>query len=126
MKPEVQQAVVEIRSAFPKASVEASDLEGGGAFVSITPLDPGPVYEQPEVCLMFEVTNAYPTADIYPMFAFPKLTRSDGQPLGGGFGDKDYKGNPCTMISRRQKSNVSEYPSAGRKVKRVWAWVKRQ
>lgn len=126
MNEEIKKAVEEIKSAFPSSAVRTEDLDGCGVCVTIGPLNPGALYEQNEVCIMFEITGAYPAADIYPIFVIPKLTRSDGQNYRDGLSKTKFKEQDVTQISRRIRSGDLTYETAGFKVKRVWEWTKRQ
>lgn len=126
MEKEITKAVQDIKSTFPSSAIRVEDLDGGGICVTIGPLNPGASYEQSQVCIVFEITNAYPAADIYPIFVVPKLTRSDGQNYGNGLSEAKFKEQDVTQISRRIRLGDPTYETAGFKVKRVWEWTKRQ
>ena len=85
MKTLVQDAVVELRAAFPAAIITADDDGSSGAFITMDSIDPGPVYTQHETWLGFHISHSYPDAEVYPLFVRPDLARIDGSDHGQGF-----------------------------------------
>lgn len=64
MKPEIQQAIEEIRSAFPGVSLDIEPDPEGGAFVTANDFPLGPQYEPERSWCGFRITFQYPFADI--------------------------------------------------------------
>lgn len=126
MKAAVQQAVAELRAAFPAAVVTADDDSSGGAFVTVDPIDPGPAYTQGETWLGFHVGHNYPDADVYPLFVRADLARTDGGGHGQGFGVAEFREQPALQLSRRSNQRAAEFDTAVRKVHKVMEWLHTQ
>lgn len=132
MKAEVQQAVAEIRAAFPEATVSAVADESGGAYIEVASVPLGPVYEQSETWIGFQVTHLYPYADVYPHFVRPDLRRKDGGPLGdagnpgstGVLADgRTFLNRPAIMLSRRSRGTAASTQTALLKLQKVLLWL---
>ena len=95
MNRDVAQAVAELETSFPDTEVVASGTGDGGAIVTINPIDPGPVYVQRETWLKFTISFQYPSADVYPLFVRPDLTRVDANGHGKGFSAASFHGEPA-------------------------------
>lgn len=130
MKAEVQQAVAEIRAAFPEATVSAVADGSGGAYIEVGSVPLSPVYEQRETWIGFQVTHQYPYADVYPHFVRPDLRRRDGAPLGdagnpsgtGVWADgRNFRDRPAIMLSRRSKGPAAQ--TALLKLQKVLRWL---
>lgn len=78
--PAVAEQIEELRVQFPGKTVTAEPDDAGGAYVMISPIDPGPAYKQRESWLGFQISYLCPDSDIYPLFLRPDLERVDGQP----------------------------------------------
>ena len=102
MTPEIQNAVQEIRDAFPSCCIDSVEDGQGGAFVTIhdVPIE-GELYQQPSSWFGFHITHTYPYADVYPHFVRDDLSRRDGKALGEGTSIGSFRGTPAVQISRR-------------------------
>ena len=126
MKPEVKQAVEELREHFPDAEVMAVGTDDGGAMVTIDPVDPGPAYIQRETWLKFAITFQYPYSDVYPLFVRPDLSRVDGQGHGEGIAKGEFDGESAIQLSRRSNRLNPAIDTAALKVTKVLAWLRAQ
>ncbi|WP_419933182.1 hypothetical protein [Candidatus Poriferisodalis sp.] len=126
MKPEVQEAVAELRACFPAAVVSADDDGSGGAFVTVDPIDPGPAYRQDRTRLKFHISHMYPDADVYPLFVRPDLRRVDGRGHGRGFAAGSFRNESALQLSRRSNNRTAEFDTAARKVLKVIEWMHAQ
>lgn len=126
MTPEVEQAVEELRALFADTEVDAVDTGDGGAIVTVSRVDPGPVFTQRETWLRFAIGFQYPYADIYPLFVRADLTRADGQPHGEGIGLAEFDGENALQLSRRSSRLNPTIDTAALKVTKVLEWLRAQ
>ena len=126
MKPEVEQAVGELRRCFSDAEVLARATDDGGAVVAIDPIDLGPVYTPQQTWIKFVITFQYPYADVYPLFVRRDVVRADGQPHGDGFAESSFAGEPALQLSRSSKRLDPAIHTAALKVMKVIQWLKAQ
>ncbi|ADJ43939.1 hypothetical protein AMES_2116 [Amycolatopsis mediterranei S699] len=124
MTPEVTQAIEEIRAGFPEADVEVTEEADGGAVVFVSPVDPGPQYQQRETWIGFRITFQYPYSDVYPHFVRPDLTRVDGAALGEGTTPTPFEERPAIQISRRSNKLNPETDTALLKLQKVLTWLR--
>lgn len=123
MTAAVAGAIDELRATFPEAAVTVREDEQGGAYVTVEPVDPGPLYVQDETWIAFHVTFQYPYADVYPHFVRPDLVRNDGQPLGAGMGMGAFDGRPAIQLSRRSNRLDPASDTAAMKLLKVLRWL---
>ena len=126
--PAVEEAVDEIRKAFPRHSVVAEPDDDGGAFVTVSDLFLGDQYEPAASWIGFHITFQYPHADIYPHNTTAALKRRNGQPLGEGFHTgKEWKTpsrtEPATMMSRKSKDFNAARDTAAVKLRKILDWT---
>ena len=126
MKPEVEQAVEDLRRCFGDAEVVAHPRQDGGAVVTIDPIDLGPGYSPRRTWMKFAISFQYPYADIYPLFVRPDLARADGQPHGKGITIASCEGEPAVQLSRRNNHLNPEVDTATLKVTKVLEWLRKQ
>jgi len=126
MKPEVAQAVNELRVCFPNSTVEARSSDDGGAFVTIDPIHPGPAYAPQATWLKFAISFQYPYADVYPMFVRPDLIRTDGRSHGEAIAMGSFNGEPALQLSRRSNRLNPATDTAALKVTKVLQWLRDQ
>ena len=126
MKPEVAQAVIDVRTHFTGVTVTAEDDGDGGAVVSMCPLDLGPAYVQRETWMRFAISYLYPDADVYPLFVRPDLERTDGNGHGEGITMGEFRGEPAVQLSRRSNRRDPAVDTAARKVAKVLEWLRAQ
>ena len=123
MKPEIEKAIEELKECFPDSEVVATETEGGGANVTIDPVDPGSAYVQSETWLKFAISFQYPYADIYPLFVRPDLARVDGGQHGEGFSLAEFNGETALQLSRRSNRLNPAIDTACLKANKVLAWL---
>jgi hypothetical protein len=131
MKPEVEQAIEEVRRAFPGTTLDVEPDPEGGAFVRVHDFDLGERYEPARSWCAFRITFQYPFADIYPHFLVPLLKRRDATPLRPPFHlNKEWVhpggSEPATMISRRSNRRDPTMETAALKLAKVLDWVRTQ
>lgn len=126
MKPDVEQAVEELRSCFRDAEVVAHAQDDGGAIVTIGGIDLGPKYIPQRTWIKFAISFQYPYADIYPLFVRPDLARADGQPHGEGIIENSFQGELALQLSRRSNRLNPAIDTAALKVTKVNEWLRTQ
>lgn len=129
MKLEVEQAIEEIRSAFPGVCLDTEPDADGGAFVTTGELYLGPHYEPQYSWCGFHITFQYPFADIYPHYFHASLRRKDGKPLGEAFHASHQWQHPArtdasTMVSRRSNHRDPATETAALKLAKVLDWIR--
>lgn len=124
MKPEIEQAITELRSCFGDTEVVAHAKENGNVIVTIDSIDVGSRYTPPQTWVKFAITFQYPYADIYPLFVRPDLVRADGQPYGKGIKLTSFEGQPALQLSRQNNHLNPEIDNATLKVTKVIQWLK--
>lgn len=130
MNAAVQQAVEEIRSAYPGRTMDVLPDDEGGAFIKVHDLLVGKQYQPECSWVAFRITFQYPFADVYPHFCVANLARKDGRALGVGFSQSIWK-SPAgdeagTMISRRSNQLNAATDTAALKLAKVLDWMKNQ
>ena len=68
MKPNVEQALHELRCGLPSHDVRTIEDSDGGAYVIVEAIDIGASYSPPVSWIGFHITWSYPDADVYPHF----------------------------------------------------------
>ena len=126
MKPEVEQAIEELRRCFSDAEVVARATDDGGTVVTIDPIDLGPLYTPQQTWIKFAISFQYPYADVYPLFVRPDLARADGQPHGRGITNASFEGESALQLSRRSNRLNPAIDTATLKVTKVVQWLQAQ
>ncbi|MFD9669419.1 hypothetical protein ACFWAY_49045 [Rhodococcus sp. NPDC059968] len=108
--------------------VTVRQRRAGGAWVTIDPIQLGPVYEQETSWIAFQITFPYPEADVYPLFVRADVRRRDGAGHGGGFQSVTWgpRGEPGTQLSRRGNRLNPAIDTATTKVLKVLKWLSEQ
>lgn len=124
----IAEAIEELRQTFPEATVAFEPDGQGGAWVTITSVPLGPVYEQEMSWIAFQLTFPYPDADVYPLFVRPDLRRRDGAAHGDGFNSVTWgpRGESGTQLSRRSNRLNPLIDTAATKVLKVLRWLAQQ
>jgi hypothetical protein len=113
MKPSVITAIDELRSQFGK-DVSAADDGAGGAYFTIPAVDVGPHLEPATTWIGGHIVEAYPYADIYPLFIDASVRRKDGQPFAAPISvGHSWQNRPALQISRANR-NVQVAPQTAR------------
>lgn len=124
MTPEVNEAVEELKIAFPNSSVAVIETGDGGVQVTLDPVDLGEQYVQRETWIAFNIGFQYPLSDIYPLFVRPDLTRHDGAALGPGISLASFNGIQAQQLSRRSVRLNPSVDTAILKVTKVLTWLR--
>lgn len=124
MTAEVQQAVEEIRSAYPGTSVSADEDGQGGAYVRVSPIDLGEKYVPQTTWCAFHITFQYPRADVYPHFIGSDVKRADNGAFGQGVSLQKWRDAPAFQLSRRSNRLDPTIDTAATKLAKVIAWFK--
>lgn len=127
MTPEVEEAILEIKQAFPGHQIDVEIEAQGGAYVVVHDLDIGEQYRPSATWIGFLIDFQYPRSDVYPHFIAANIGRADGHNHGAGFsGPLTWNGRQAFQISRRSKSWQPEVDSAGAKLLKVQKWISEQ
>jgi hypothetical protein len=128
VKPEVQQAVDEIKAQVTESSVSVREDGQGGAYLLVEPVDLGPTYTQEtrRTWMGFHLPFQYPFADVYPHHVRRDLTRADARPLGEGMGHSRYEGfeRDSVQLSRRSNHREAALEKAVHKMLKVIEWAR--
>lgn len=124
MTPEVQEAITEVRSAFPNHAVEVTPDPDGGALVVVQDLPLGSQYRPERSWVGFRIVFQYPHADVYPHYTDPNLARVDGAPLGEGMQQSvQWHNRLATQISRSSRGWNAADDTAALKLRKVLDWL---
>lgn len=128
MLPEVEEAVAEIRSAFPANQVQAVPWAEGGAEVTVEDVELGEHYEPRTTFVGFRIDRLYPHSDVYPHFLRPDLRKTNGAalPNPGMTPNQQWRGQPAIMVSRRSTRWNPNRDTAAGKLHKVLEWVRYQ
>jgi hypothetical protein len=123
--PAVASAVDAVRAHFAGKPVEVVPDGAGGAFVLINGIDVGPRYTPSSTWLGFQISAAYPCADVYPHYVGP-LTRVDGQQHGIAIQQVPWRDRPAMQLSRSSKGWKAGVDNAALKAEKVITWLAAQ
>lgn len=125
MAPEVEEAVAEIRTAFPANEVRVTPLETGGAEVTVEGVDLTERYESRTTFVGFRIEHTYPYSDVYPHFIRPDLRKTDGTSLPNpGMTQYQWQNQPAIMVSRRSNRWDANTDTAVGKLHKVVEWIR--
>lgn len=124
----LEEALEELRQTFPEAAVTYDLDTQGNAWVTLDPVPLGPAYIQTTSWMVFQITFAYPEADVYPHFVRPDLQRKDGAAHGEGFSAGAFGPDsvPATQLSRRSNRLNPAVDTAATKALKVLRWLHQQ
>ena len=128
MLPEVEEAVAEVRAAFPGNEVRATLLADGGAEVTVEDVDLGDRYEPRTTFVGFRINGSYPFSQVYPHFLRPDVRKGDGSPLPnpGMIPNQQWQGRAAIMVSRSSNRWDPNRDTAAGKLHKVLQWVRHQ
>lgn len=136
MKAAVAEAVDELIAGLPQANVQAEADPEGGAYVRIDEVDIGPAFEPRKTWIAFQITWAYPDADVYPHFIDPGIRYVGQGPAPNQYPEGNLptsmtrgaetpgSKNPAIQISRRSNKRNAETDTALQKLLRVLDFVR--
>lgn len=120
--PAVTGGVDAVRAHFAGKPVEVVPDGAGGAFVTVRDVELGPRYTPSRAWLGFQISAAYDSADIYPLY-LGVVARADGQPPGDGVQTVQWQGQPALQLSRRSNGWRPGLDNAALKAEKVIAWL---
>jgi hypothetical protein len=136
MKPDVEQAIRELRDGLPGHEVLAQEDPDGGGHVIVEGLDIGPSFVPATAWLGFHLTWSYPDADVYPFFMDPAVKYVGSGEAGNQHPDGNLPtamtrgatmpgfGRPAIQISRRSNRRDPSTDSALQKLLRVLEFLR--
>lgn len=115
-------AVTELHEQFAGHKITVTPDGAGGVFVVIDDVEPGAPYVEASTWLGFQITAAYPDADVYPHFS-GRIHRTDGRPHGEGFAEAEWQTRPALQLSRRSNQWNPAADTAALKAMKVITWL---
>lgn len=128
VRPEIAEALDEIRATFGDTSVSAKVVEDENVWVTVSDVFLGEQWDPSHSTVSFTISFQYPYADCYPHFIDASVKRTDGGQLPPGMqpAQQTPRGDTAVMISRRN-NHVAEVPdTAAVKLVKVINWVRAQ
>lgn len=127
MTPDVEQAIAELRQAFPGHPLQVEPEPQGGAYILVEHLLIGEQYCPSMSWVGFLLTFQYPHADVYPHFMDGVVQRVDGQGWGSGLsGPVSWNNRSSIQISRRSNRWNPGTDTAATKLTKVLEWLRSQ
>lgn len=128
IKPEIAEALDEIRATFANSTVEALPNSDGSAWVSVSNIFLGEQWEPSRLSVGFTISFQYPYADCYPHYVSPSLKRVDGTQLPTGIhaAQQTPRGESAVMISRCNPRIADVPDTAAIKLIKVIEWMRVQ
>ncbi|MGV4982924.1 hypothetical protein ACVB8X_16325 [Streptomyces sp. NRAIS4] len=120
--PAIAEAVEAVRSHFVGHPVAVRTDGAGGVVVIIEDVPVGSAYVPSVTWLGFQISAAYPDADVYPHYT-GVLTRADGQPHGPAMQQVQWQDRPAMQISRRSNRRDAAVDNAALKAERIRRWL---
>lgn len=127
LTPQVEKAIIEIRTALPDNPVVVTEDGDGGARVIVEDLELGDPFQQDSTWMGFHITFPYPSSDVYPHFVRGDLARRDGGPLGDGISSgQQFLNRPAIQLSRKSNRLDPRTDTALLKLLKVMEWLRRR
>lgn len=125
MTPAVDEAIAQLRAAFPGNRIEHTPEAQGGAYVIVHDLFLGDQYQPDHSWVGFLIPYNYPFADVYPHYVESTFARGNGQALGEGFAQPmSWHDRAATQISRRSNRWDPNEDTAVTKLYKVLEWLR--
>jgi len=124
MKPDVDQAIQEIRAAFDGHDVEVVTEAQGGAHVIVRDVPIGPVFKPAQTWIGFTIPFQYPDADIYPHFIGGDVRRADEEAHGQAISAAMWRDRPALQLSRKSNQWNPATDTAVLKLIQVLEWLR--
>lgn len=118
----VLDGVAGVREQFPGHAVEVTSDASGGVIVIIDDVPVGELYVEESTWLGFQISSAYPMADVYPHFV-GRLQRKDGTGHREGFSETTWRDRPAMQLSRRSNRWNPAMDTAALKAMKVLTWL---
>lgn len=118
----VLDGVAGVREQFLSHAVEVIADGSGGVIVIVKDVPAGGPYVEDTTWLGFQISSAYPMADVYPHFV-GRLQRVDKAAHGEGFSETTWRDRPALQLSRRSNRWDSNMDTAALKAMKVMAWL---
>jgi hypothetical protein len=129
MKPDVEQAIAEIRATVAGHQVDVEPDPDGGAYVTVRDLHLGDQYAPSVSWVGFHITFQYPHADVYPHYCVAGL-KKNGTDVDKPFHKAEWKPPsgmvPATSVSRKSNHWNAAADTAAIKLLKVLEWVRSQ
>jgi hypothetical protein len=122
LTPSVAAAVDAVRDHFAGKPVEVVPDGAGGAVVIVHDVEVGPGYVPSTTWLGFQISAAYPCADIYPHYT-GVVARADGQPHREAIQPVTWQNRPALQLSRRSNGWNASLDNAALKAEKVIKWL---
>ncbi len=128
MLPDVEEAVSEIRAAFPGHEVRAVPWGEGGAEVTVEEIELGEGFEPSNSFVGFRIDRYYPNSDVYSHYVRGDIRKTDGSalPNPGMLPNHEWQGRSAIMVSRRSTRWDANTDTALGKLYKVSDWIKGQ
>jgi len=126
MKPDVENAIAELKAAFPRHQVEVTPDARGGASVIVHGLSIGQQYSPSTSWVGFTLVGQYPHADVYPHFMDEGVRFANGEGWKAGLSVGKWAGRSAIQISRRSKRWNPAVDTAATKLVKVLEWLRSQ
>jgi hypothetical protein len=121
----VTTAVDAVRDHFAGKPVTVVPGGAGGAFVIVDDIEVGPSYSPSVTWLGFQISAAYPYADVYPHYTGP-LIRVDGQQHCPAIQQLTWQNRTAMQLSRRSNRWMPGIDHAALKAEKVITWLRTQ
>jgi hypothetical protein len=118
----VLDCVAGVREQFPGHAVEVTADGSGGLFVVVEDVQTGGPYVERTTWLGFQISSAYPMADVYPHFV-GQLHRTDGAEHGQAISATTWRDRSALQLSRRSTQWSPAVDTAALKAMKVMAWL---
>ncbi|MGG6242730.1 E2/UBC family protein [Nodosilinea sp. AN01ver1] len=126
MKPDIANAIAELKAAFPRHQVEVTPDARGGASVIVHGLSIGQQYIPSTSWVGFTLVGQYPHADVYPHFMDEGVRFANGEGWKAGLSAGKWAGRSAIQISRRSKRWNPAVDTAATKLVKVLEWLRSQ
>ncbi|MFD4660307.1 hypothetical protein ACFWP2_32340 [Kitasatospora sp. NPDC058444] len=120
--PAIAEAVEAVRAHFAGHPVEVVPDGSGGVYVIVEQVEIGAAYVPSTTWLGFQISAAYPDADVYPHYVGP-LARTDGGAHGQAIQSVTWQDRTALQISRRSNRRDPNIDSAALKAERIRKWL---
>jgi len=118
----VSDAIGAVRANFTDTSVQVIPDGAGGAYVIVDDVEVGPRYTPSRTWLGFQISSAYPDADIYPHY-IGSVARVDGAQHQPPVTPTTWQGRSALQLSRKSNQWNPKIDNAANKAERILQWL---